>query len=77
MHISVIGSGYVGTTIAACFADLGHDVINVDVDEEVVSTINAGETPIHEEGLDERVAKHAGAGPARGGSALRPNTKRY
>ncbi len=31
MHLSVIGSGYVGSTIAACFADLGHDVVNIDV----------------------------------------------
>ena len=30
MHASVVGSGYVGTTIAACLADLGHDVLAVD-----------------------------------------------
>ncbi|WP_152040968.1 UDP-glucose 6-dehydrogenase AglM [Salinigranum salinum] len=58
MRISVIGSGYVGTTLAACFADLGHEVVNVDIDEEVVATINRGEPPIHEEGLPERVARH-------------------
>ncbi|QZX99892.1 UDP-glucose 6-dehydrogenase AglM [Halobaculum rubrum] len=62
MHLSVIGSGYVGTTVAACFADLGHEVVNVDVDESVVDTINAGEAPIHEEGLPELVAEHAGPG---------------
>ncbi|RLM60075.1 3-hydroxyacyl-CoA dehydrogenase NAD-binding domain-containing protein, partial [Halorubrum sp. Atlit-26R] len=60
MELSVVGSGYVGTTIAACFADLGHDVVNIDIDESVVETINAGEAPIHEEGLLELIAEHAG-----------------
>jgi UDPglucose 6-dehydrogenase len=60
MRISIIGSGYVGTTVAACFADLGHDVVNIDIDESVVETINAGEAPIHEEGLSELIAEHAG-----------------
>ncbi|MDL0118508.1 UDP-glucose 6-dehydrogenase AglM [Halobacterium salinarum] len=59
MDISVIGSGYVGTTIAACFADLGHDVVNVDIDEEIVATINSGATPVHEEDLPGLIAKHA------------------
>jgi UDPglucose 6-dehydrogenase len=62
MNISVIGSGYVGTTIAACFADLGHDVINVDLDEDIVDLINRGEPPIHEDGLPELVKTHAGQG---------------
>lgn len=45
MHLSVVGSGYVGTTIVACFADLGHDVVNIDIDENIVTTINDGEAP--------------------------------
>ena len=61
MDVSIIGSGYVGTTVAACFADLGHEVVNVDVDQEIVDAINAGEAPIHEDGLAELVADHAGA----------------
>ncbi|ELZ52535.1 nucleotide sugar dehydrogenase [Halorubrum hochstenium ATCC 700873] len=60
MRLSIIGSGYVGTTVAACFADLGHDVVNVDIDEEIVETINAGDAPIHEAGLDDLIASHAG-----------------
>lgn len=59
MELSVIGSGYVGTTIAACFADLGHDVVNVDIDEEIVETISSGATPVHEEDLPGLIAKHA------------------
>ncbi len=60
MNVSIVGSGYVGTTIAACLADLGHDVINIEIDEDIVDTINAGEAPIHESGLEERIATHAG-----------------
>ncbi|MDB2293260.1 UDP-glucose 6-dehydrogenase AglM [Halorubrum ezzemoulense] len=60
MRVSIIGSGYVGTTVAACFADLGHEVVNVDVDQEIVDAINDGEAPIHEDGLAELVADHAG-----------------
>ncbi|ESP89968.1 UDP-glucose 6-dehydrogenase AglM [Candidatus Halobonum tyrrellensis] len=72
MRISVIGSGYVGTTIAACFAELGHEVVNVDVDEDVVETINAGEVPIHEDRLPDLVAEHAGEG---GTGRLRATTE--
>ena len=62
MRMSVVGSGYVGTTIAACFADLGHQVTAVDVDESIVRSINDGSAPIHEPGLDALVATHAGDG---------------
>jgi Predicted UDP-glucose 6-dehydrogenase len=61
MRISIVGSGYVGTTVAACLADFGHEVVNVDIDEDVVETINDGRAPIHEEGLPDLVATHAGA----------------
>ena len=45
MDASVIGSNYVGTTLAACLVDLGHDVTAVDIDEETVARLDAGETP--------------------------------
>ena len=60
MNVSVIGSGYVGTTVAACLAELGHDVVNVDIDDEVVALINDGSAPIHEPRLDKLIAEHAG-----------------
>ncbi|AFZ73406.1 UDP-glucose 6-dehydrogenase AglM [Natronobacterium gregoryi] len=60
MNVSIVGSGYVGTTVAACLADLGHDVVNVEIDEDIVETINAGEAPIHESGLEQRIADNAG-----------------
>ncbi|QLD86819.1 UDP-glucose/GDP-mannose dehydrogenase family protein [Natronomonas halophila] len=61
MNVSVVGSGYVGTTLAACFADLGHDVTAVDIDKETVERLNAGETTIHEPGLDPMVSAYAGS----------------
>ncbi len=60
MNVSIVGSGYVGTTVAACLADSGHDVVNVDIDEDVVQSLNDGKAPIHEPGLDELVAEHGG-----------------
>ncbi|WP_066383909.1 UDP-glucose 6-dehydrogenase AglM [Halalkalicoccus paucihalophilus] len=60
MNIAVVGSGYVGTTLAACFADLGHEVTAIDIDEGVVDRLNRGEASIHEPGLDELIEEHAG-----------------
>lgn len=50
MYMSIIGSGYIGTTVADCFADLDHEVVNIDINKSVVETINAGEAPIHGKG---------------------------
>ncbi|MCX9013644.1 MAG: UDP-glucose/GDP-mannose dehydrogenase family protein [Candidatus Methanoperedens sp.] len=60
MRISVIGTGYVGTVSAACFAELGHSVICVDIDSSKIDQINAGIPPIYEDGLSELLEKHAG-----------------
>ena len=60
MNVSVVGSGYVGTTLSACLADLGHDVTAIDVDEATVGRLEAGETTIHEPGLDPLVSAYAG-----------------
>jgi UDPglucose 6-dehydrogenase len=42
------------------FTEVGYEVVNVDVDQEIVDTINNGTAPIHEDGLTESVAEHAG-----------------
>ena len=60
MHISIIGSGYVGTTIAACFAELGHEVTAIDIDEEIVAALNDGRAPIAEPGLEDLLESHVG-----------------
>ncbi len=60
MHVSVVGTGYVGTTLSACLADLGHEVTAIDIDETTVERLNDGEARIHEPGLDGLVSTHAG-----------------
>jgi UDPglucose 6-dehydrogenase/GDP-mannose 6-dehydrogenase len=60
MHISVIGAGYVGLVSGACFAEIGHDCVCVDVDASKVERINRGIAPIHEDGLNALLSKHVG-----------------
>ena len=54
-QIAVIGAGYVGLTTAACFSQLGHDVVCADIDTERVAQLDKGEVPIVEAGLDQLV----------------------
>src|ERR1700686_4155600 len=61
MDISIIGSGYVGLVTGACFADVGHNVICVDNDEEKIKTLQAGRIPIYEPGLEEIVHRNVSA----------------
>jgi UDPglucose 6-dehydrogenase/GDP-mannose 6-dehydrogenase len=60
MRISVIGTGYVGLVSGACFAQIGHDCVCVDIDAGKVERINRGEPPIHEEGLQALLGRHVG-----------------
>ena len=60
MKIAVVGSGYVGLVAAACFAEIGHDVVCVDNDEQKLAALKRGETPIHEQYLPELLARHRG-----------------
>ena len=60
MRVSIIGAGYVGLVTGACLADKGHEVRCVDVDRTRVARINAGEPPIHEEGLPDLLARTVG-----------------
>ena len=62
MKISVIGSGYVGLVTATCFADLGHQVVCMDNQEDKIEKINKGLTPIYEENLDELIKKNISKG---------------
>jgi UDPglucose 6-dehydrogenase len=52
MKISVFGSGYVGLVASACLADVGHDVLCMDIDPQRIELLTSGETPIHEPGLN-------------------------
>jgi UDPglucose 6-dehydrogenase len=65
VKVTVIGSGYVGLVTGACLADVGNDVLCVDVDQRKIDMLLRGEIPIHEPGLDEIVKRNAAAGRLR------------
>ena len=58
MKISVIGTGYLGATHAACMAELGFDVVGVDVDHAKIQRLQRGEVPFFEPGLEPLLRKH-------------------
>ena len=60
MRIAVVGSGYVGLVAGACFADMGHDVILVDNDQQKLAALRDGQVPIHEKFLPELLQRHRG-----------------
>lgn len=65
MKMSVFGTGYLGTTHAACMAELGHEVLGVDVDSAKVKKLAVGEVPFYEPGLPELLRKHVDSGRLR------------
>lgn len=62
MKLAVIGSGYVGLTSGACFADMGNSVVCVDNDESKILMLKAGQIPIYEPGLEAMVHRNMEAG---------------
>lgn len=62
MKITMIGAGYVGLVSGACFADFGHDVTCVDLDQRKIDALLAGIMPIYEPGLADLVAANVNAG---------------
>lgn len=60
MKICVVGTGYVGLVSGTCLAEVGHEVVCVDLDPVKVERINRGDPPIHEDGLESLLKKHAG-----------------
>ncbi|MHA6968271.1 UDP-glucose dehydrogenase family protein [Glutamicibacter bergerei] len=65
LRISVIGTGYLGATHAACMAELGYEVIGLDVNAEKLQALSAGILPFHEPGLPELLRKHVASGRLR------------
>lgn len=65
MRVSVFGTGYLGATHAAGMAELGHEVIGVDVDAAKVERLSRGEVPFFEPGLPELLSKHVRSGRLR------------
>ncbi|MGH2867596.1 MAG: 3-hydroxyacyl-CoA dehydrogenase NAD-binding domain-containing protein, partial [Solirubrobacteraceae bacterium] len=64
-RIAVVGTGYVGLTTAACLADLGNDVLGVDIDENRIDVLAGAEMPFYEPGLGELVARNVQSGRLR------------
>ncbi len=58
MKVTMIGTGYVGLVSGTCFADAGHDVICVDIDETKIARLRTGDIPIYEPGLSEIVVRN-------------------
>ncbi|HET7736754.1 MAG TPA: UDP-glucose/GDP-mannose dehydrogenase family protein [Nocardioidaceae bacterium] len=65
LRISVIGTGYLGATHAACLAELGFEVIGVDSSPDKISDLSRGVLPFHEPGLDGLLAEHTRSGRLR------------
>jgi UDPglucose 6-dehydrogenase len=64
-RITVIGTGYLGLTHAVCMADLGHQVLAIDIDEEKIAKAAAGEAPFFEPGLEPLLRKSLDSGRLR------------
>jgi UDPglucose 6-dehydrogenase len=64
-NIAVVGAGHVGLVTAACFAEIGHDVICMDIDEARVEALRRGDTPFYEPRLTDLVIANVAAGRLR------------
>jgi len=65
LKITIVGGGYVGLVSGACFADLGNDVLCLDIDAAKVKRLNDGGVPIYEPGLEPLIRRNAQAGRLR------------
>jgi UDPglucose 6-dehydrogenase len=58
MRVGVIGTGYVGLVTGVCFAEMGNNVILMDIDEEKIRSLSQGMVPIYEPGLEQMIARN-------------------
>jgi UDPglucose 6-dehydrogenase len=62
MKITIIGTGYVGLVTGTCLAEVGNDVLCLDVDQRKIDMLNSGVVPIHEPGLEPMIQRNVSAG---------------
>jgi UDPglucose 6-dehydrogenase len=65
MRLSVVGCGHLGAVHAACMAEIGHEVLGVDIDEAKTEMLNSGKAWFSEPGLDEMLSRNVAAGRLR------------
>ena len=76
MKLAVVGSGYVGLVVGACFAENGNDVVCVDSDAAKIASLKRGRLPIYEPGLGELVARNRAEKRLRFSTELAPAVER-
>ena len=75
MRMTVIGCGHLGATHAACMAEIGHDVLGVDIDDDKIVLLNSGKAWFHEPGLDAMLERNITAGRLRFTTSFAAATK--
>jgi UDPglucose 6-dehydrogenase len=64
-RLSFLGTGYLGATYAICFAEMGYEVLGLDVDPKKITKLSGGEVPFHEPGLDDLLRRNLATGRLR------------
>jgi UDPglucose 6-dehydrogenase len=68
-RLTFLGTGYLGATYAICFAELGYEVLGVDIDADKIAKLSGGDVPFHEPGLDELLRQNLASGRLRFGTS--------
>ena len=75
MKVSIVGTGYVGLVTGATLADLGNQVVCLDIAEEKINILNSGKSPIYEPGLDKLIQQGLKAKNLKGSTEIKQNIR--